>query len=309
MIGLAEDGWAKPGGMDDRIEVYGTKGVTFADLFRGNSSSTYSEDGYGYAAEKAGSTKGWTFTIFEEVFNQGYPHELQHFIQCVREDKTPLVTGEDGRAVLEMIYAAYASAQVWREGRAAVPSEGHKADRLSGRDSRRRETPRLAAHVDRAGAEPLGQHGFPRPRRAGPAAIQIERGEPRLGNVWQERCDSLSSTTPVIPPSPANSCQTGAATGRNRRSSITSANSDSSAARERSTIGTAPVRIDDPLSPGREHARDVTASRPAPCGIRCRTPRGSAATCASIGSAMSTSERVGRTLERVRSGCRAALGS
>ena len=39
VIGLAEDGWAKPGGMDDRVEVYGTKGVTFADLFRGNSSS------------------------------------------------------------------------------------------------------------------------------------------------------------------------------------------------------------------------------------------------------------------------------
>jgi predicted dehydrogenase len=29
----------------------------------------------------------------------------------VREDTTPLVTGEDGRAVLEMIYAAYASAR------------------------------------------------------------------------------------------------------------------------------------------------------------------------------------------------------
>ena len=84
---------------------------SFADLFRGNAASTYSEEGYGYAAEKAGSTKGWTFTIFEEVFNQGYPHELQHFIRCVRENEKPLVTGEDGRAVLEMIYAAYASAR------------------------------------------------------------------------------------------------------------------------------------------------------------------------------------------------------
>jgi myo-inositol 2-dehydrogenase/D-chiro-inositol 1-dehydrogenase len=111
VIGLAEDSWAKPGGMDDRIEVYGTKGVSFADLFRGNSASTYSEEGYNYAAEKAGSTQGWTFTIFEEVFNQGYPHELQHFIQCVRENEPPLVTGEDGRAVLEIIYAAYASAR------------------------------------------------------------------------------------------------------------------------------------------------------------------------------------------------------
>jgi myo-inositol 2-dehydrogenase / D-chiro-inositol 1-dehydrogenase len=111
VIGLAEDSWAKPGGMDDRIEVYGSKGVSFADLFRGNSASTYSEEGYSYAAEKAGSTQGWTFTVFEEVFNQGYPRELQHFIQCVREDKPPLVAGEDGRAVLEIIYAAYASAR------------------------------------------------------------------------------------------------------------------------------------------------------------------------------------------------------
>ena len=130
MIGLAEDSWAKPGGMDDRIEVYGTTGVSFADLFRGNAAQTYSEKGYGYAAEKAGSTQGWTYTIFEEVFNQGYPHELQHFIECVREDKTPLVTGEDGRAVLEIIYAAYASA---RSG-AKVPLPFHpkveKADRF-----------------------------------------------------------------------------------------------------------------------------------------------------------------------------------
>lgn len=111
VIGLAEDSWAKPGGMDDRIEVYGSKGVSFADLFRGNSASTYSEEGYNYAAEKAGTTQGWTFTIFEEVFNQGYPHELQHFIRCVRNDETPLITGEDGRAVLEIIYAAYASAR------------------------------------------------------------------------------------------------------------------------------------------------------------------------------------------------------
>jgi len=49
--------------------------------------------------------------VFEEAFNQGYPHELHHFIDCVRNDKTPLVTGEDGRAVLEIIYAAYASAR------------------------------------------------------------------------------------------------------------------------------------------------------------------------------------------------------
>lgn len=113
--GIAENSWAKHGGMDDRVEIHGTGGVVYADLFMGSSALTYSEKGYGYALEKAGSTKGWTFTMFEEAFNQGYPQELKHFIECVREDKPPLVTGEDGRAVMEMMCAAYESARTGRK--------------------------------------------------------------------------------------------------------------------------------------------------------------------------------------------------
>jgi predicted dehydrogenase len=112
---IAEDSWAKHGGMDDRIEVYGTEGVSYADLFIGNAALTYSEKGYGYAMEKAGSTRGWTFTVFEEVFNQGYPHELKHFIDCARGAAAPLQSGEDGKAVLEIIYAAYESARSGRK--------------------------------------------------------------------------------------------------------------------------------------------------------------------------------------------------
>jgi predicted dehydrogenase len=107
---IAENSWAKHGGMDDRSEVYGTGGVVYADLFMGNAAISYSKHGYDYAMEKADTTIGWSFTVFEEVFNQGYPHELQHFVDCVQNNKEPLVTGEDGRAVLEVIYAAYASA-------------------------------------------------------------------------------------------------------------------------------------------------------------------------------------------------------
>ena len=111
-VGIVENSWAKLGGMEDRVEVCGTGGVVYADLFMGNSALTYSEKGYGYAMEKAGSTQGWTFTTFEEAFNQGYPQELRHFIACVREDTEPVTTGEDGRAVLEMLNAAYHSARI-----------------------------------------------------------------------------------------------------------------------------------------------------------------------------------------------------
>jgi myo-inositol 2-dehydrogenase/D-chiro-inositol 1-dehydrogenase len=110
-VGMAEESWAKPGGMDDRAEVYGSKGVTFADLLHGNALETYSQVGYGYAVEKAGDTRGWSFTMFEELWNYGFPQEMQHFVDCVQHDRTPLVTGEDGKATLEALYAAYWSAR------------------------------------------------------------------------------------------------------------------------------------------------------------------------------------------------------
>ena len=108
---LIEESWAKPGGMDDRAEIYGSQGVTYADLLHGNALETYSKVGYGYAVEKAGDTRGWTFTMFEEIWNYGFPQELQHFVDAVQHGTPSLETGEDGRAVLEAIYAAYESAR------------------------------------------------------------------------------------------------------------------------------------------------------------------------------------------------------
>ena len=115
VIGLAEESWTKKGGMDDRAEVHGTQGVAYADLLHGNAIETYSETGYDYAVEKAGSTKGWSFTIYEEAWNYGFHQEMAHFIDCVQNDKKPQVTGEDGRAVLEVLFAAYESARTGRK--------------------------------------------------------------------------------------------------------------------------------------------------------------------------------------------------
>ena len=72
-IGVVENSWAKLGGMDDRVEVCGTGGVIYADLFMGKPALTFSEKGYGYAMEKAGTTQGWTFTILRRGVQSGIP--------------------------------------------------------------------------------------------------------------------------------------------------------------------------------------------------------------------------------------------
>ncbi|HEX3685754.1 MAG TPA: Gfo/Idh/MocA family oxidoreductase [Bryobacteraceae bacterium] len=109
-VALIEDSWGRRGGMSDRTEVYGEGGVTYADLHMGNALPTYSEYGFGYAVEKAPSTTGWSYPVFEEHWNYGIPQEMRHFARCVRGKETLQATGEDGRVVMEALYGAYASA-------------------------------------------------------------------------------------------------------------------------------------------------------------------------------------------------------
>ena len=109
-VGLLEDSWARRGGMSDRTEVYGEGGLTYADLHMGNALPTYSEYGFGYAVEKAPATTGWSYPVFEEHWNYGIPQEMRHFARCVRGKETLQATGEDGRVVMQALYAAYASA-------------------------------------------------------------------------------------------------------------------------------------------------------------------------------------------------------
>lgn len=108
--GLVENSWARPGGMDDRVEIYGEGGLTYSNLHMGNALPTYSETGYGYSVEKAPGTRGWSYPVFEELWNYGFPQEMRHFSRCVRGKEKPIATGEDGLVVMEALYAGYASA-------------------------------------------------------------------------------------------------------------------------------------------------------------------------------------------------------
>ncbi len=90
----------------------------------GNALPTYSEKGYGYAVEKAPSTSGWSYPVFEELWNYGFPQEMRHFARCVRGKEAPQATGEDGRVVLEALCAGYAAAGRGSQGGASFPACG-----------------------------------------------------------------------------------------------------------------------------------------------------------------------------------------
>jgi len=110
-LGQAEASWALKGGMDSVLEIFGTKGVVYADLLKGMGLKAYSEDGFENMWEP---NQGWTHPNFEWDWENGYPQEDRHFLDCVRTGAIPAESGEDGFSILELIYAAYHSAATGR---------------------------------------------------------------------------------------------------------------------------------------------------------------------------------------------------
>jgi predicted dehydrogenase len=111
-IGQAESSWALKGGMDSTLEIFGTGGVVYADLLKGMGLKAYSEEGFPGVEDR-----GWCFPDYEWLFNNGYPQEDRHFLDCMRSGETPVEAGEDGLAILEIMLAAYHSAGIGRKVR------------------------------------------------------------------------------------------------------------------------------------------------------------------------------------------------
>jgi len=99
------------GGMDDRVEIYGSEGNIQIDLTTGSPLRVYSRPGYEYAIEKTDFTHGWTKPAVDEFFNLGYVNEITHFVDCVMNETTikPGVTLEDGLHAMEVVFAIYES--------------------------------------------------------------------------------------------------------------------------------------------------------------------------------------------------------
>jgi predicted dehydrogenase len=83
--------------MDSRARLVGAEGVLDVDLLKGTGLSMYS-----------GSS--WSTPDYEWLWQNGYPQEMADFARSIRTGTTPLESATDGRAVLEIMWAAYVSA-------------------------------------------------------------------------------------------------------------------------------------------------------------------------------------------------------
>jgi predicted dehydrogenase len=117
-LGQCENSWSAKGGVDVRLEVYGSEGVIFIDLTRETGVRVFSAAPEGrspYIVEKADVSKGWMFPTWREHETYGFLHELRHFIECVAKGQTPRETFRDGLIVNRIIDAAYeaSNAKKW----------------------------------------------------------------------------------------------------------------------------------------------------------------------------------------------------
>ncbi|MHA1611661.1 MAG: Gfo/Idh/MocA family protein [Promethearchaeota archaeon] len=106
-----EESWSAPSGFDVNLELYGTEGQIISNPSRMTPVSVYSNSGYNYSVEKAGSTKGWTSPVPDESWVFGYPQEMKHFIECHKEGKKPLTDGKFGLKILQIVEAMYKSTE------------------------------------------------------------------------------------------------------------------------------------------------------------------------------------------------------
>ncbi|MCP4007325.1 MAG: Gfo/Idh/MocA family oxidoreductase [bacterium] len=100
---VSESSWAVISGMQSTLEVHGTGGSLYADLL-----GTAGLESPGLRLFQPDS--GWSEVTKNGVGDCGYVAELDHFLNCFRDGVEPEESLADGRAVLEILFGAYASA-------------------------------------------------------------------------------------------------------------------------------------------------------------------------------------------------------
>lgn len=106
------------GGLQEKVSVYMTNAVLHANLAQNTAVQAYAPDGsiFGdeYFTEKLETKGGWSFPSPDEDWFRGYPQEMRDFVDAIREGREPLASAALAADCVEVIYAAYLSAE---EGR------------------------------------------------------------------------------------------------------------------------------------------------------------------------------------------------
>jgi predicted dehydrogenase len=93
-----------------RIAIYGTAGSTLLEgIAQSVSTKQIIEEGVQNVAKRVLGKRIEPYSL--SYVSKAYFEELEHFIDCVRNDTQPSVTGEDGLACAKLIDEAY---QLWR---------------------------------------------------------------------------------------------------------------------------------------------------------------------------------------------------
>ena len=106
------------GGVKNLLTAHLSNGVVQANINPNTTLQVYAPVpgiwGDEYITEKVETTAGWQFPSPDEDWMRGYPQEMADFVGAVREGRAPLAGALLARETVEVIYAAYVSAE---EGR------------------------------------------------------------------------------------------------------------------------------------------------------------------------------------------------
>jgi predicted dehydrogenase len=113
------------GGIETPFEILMSNGRIRCDVSHSGMLKAFAPDagvwGDVYLMEKVDHKGGWSYPSVDEHWMLGYPQEIKDFCLSVVEDRAPLSTVELGREVVQVIYAAYQSAEegrrvdLWRD--------------------------------------------------------------------------------------------------------------------------------------------------------------------------------------------------
>jgi predicted dehydrogenase len=103
-----ESAWTLKGGMVSVAEAWGEAGSVTADMLKGTALEVHSEPGV------PGGEVGWQTVDWEWDWQNGYPQEMAHFVDCIRRGAPPTESIDDAEVVLEIMLAAYHSAGTGR---------------------------------------------------------------------------------------------------------------------------------------------------------------------------------------------------